>query len=253
MKYQTPNFFIAAAILVILTAPAYSQEHREVPNRAGAATTRPSAVTLRLGTSAVVVPAPAGYEEASSQFENIRIRFTETEAPSNEMLLVHLLSSDCDLLRSGQAPTMAQYTKVSVLRTAKEQAFSQADLQAVVAEFRKNGAAMLDPNGPRMKAVLEHVEQALKKVDSPDATLDMSQPINMGEFEVSPNIYSVMILMSFKTNEGKMNPVLAAMSFMRVQERLLYVFSYRKYKLRTDVDTLRTFAKTWTASILAAN
>ena len=252
MRLRFSTLFVTAIVFAVASL-SYSQEHREVPNKAATVTTRPSAITLRLGTSAVVIPAPVGYEEASSQFEGVKARFSETEAPGNEMLAVHLMSSDCDLLRSGQQATMQQYTKISVLRTAKELPFSQAELASVVAEFRKNGASMLDPSGARMKALLEHLEQGLKNTGSNASGVDMTQPVNMGEFEVSPNIYSVMLLLQFKSSAGQATPVLAGMSYMRVQQRLVYVFTYRKYTSRSDVETLRTFAKTWTANILAAN
>jgi len=246
MKNLTPKFFIVAAIIFLLPAPAFSQEHREVTNRAG--TTSTDKITVRLGSSAVVIPAPEGYEEATSQFERVKARFSETEAPNNEMLAAHLMSSDCDLLRRNQEATMQQYTKVSVLRTAKEEVFTEASLATVVAEFRKNGASMLDPNSPSMKAVLERVAQALKKPD-----LDMSQPVNMGEFEVSPSIYSVMLLLTYKSSSGEATPVLATVSYMRLKQRLVYVFTYRKYSSTSDVEILRSFAKTWTGNILSAN
>jgi len=246
MRNLTPNFFIVVAIIFLLTAPGSSQEHREVTNRAG--TGSAGKITVRLGSSSVVIPAPEGYEEATSQFERVKARFSETEAPGNEMLAAHLMSSDCDLLRRNQEATYQQYTKVSVLRTAKEQVFTQADLAAVVSEFRKNGTSMMDPDSPRMKAVLERVAQALKKPD-----LGMSQPVNMGEFEVSPNIYSVMLLMTYKSSSGAATPVLATMSYMRLQQRLVYLFTYRQYTSRSDVEILRSFAKTWTGKVLSAN
>ena len=251
MRKRVSNLFILAASILVLAIPANSQEHKEVSNSPG--TAKASAVTIRLGTSAVVIPAPEGYEEATSQFESIKARFTETEAPENELLLVHLMANDCELLRRGQEATMEQYTKVSVHRTSKERQFSQAELAEIVSEFRKNGASIMDPNSPKMKAYLEHVEQGLKKTGSPDASLDMSQPVNMGELEVSPNNYSVMLLLPFKGSNGESTPILGVMSFLRLQQRLVYVFTYRRYHSKPDVDALRSFTKTWTSNIFAAN
>jgi hypothetical protein len=246
MRRLNPNFFVVV-ITFLLSATAYSQEHNNVGSRGS------DAVTVRLGSSAVVIPAPEGFEEATSQFENVKTKFTATEAPENEMLLVHLLSSDCDLLRRGQPATMNQYTKVSVLKTVKEQDFSQSELADIVAEFRKNGAALLDPNGPNMKGLLEHLDQALKNTTSTNSSMEMTQPVNMGEFEVSPNIYSVMLLLTFKRGAGETTPILAGLSYMRLKQRLVYAFTYRRYNSKADVEALKTFSQTWTASILAAN
>jgi hypothetical protein len=250
---STPLLF--AAIVLTLSATARAQEHKKGVEKSGAVS-RPVVLTVRLGNSVVVIPAPEGFEEASSQFDSIKARFTETEAPGNEMLAVHLPASDCELLRRGEQTTFNSYTKISVLRDAKEQVFSESDLAALVAEFRKNGATMMDPNGPRMKALLEHIEQGLKKVESGDTQIDMSQPVNLGELEVSPRIYSVMMLMTITRDTGatqSSTPLLAGVTFMRVKQRLIYVFTYRKYHSKSDVEALRVFTKTWTGGILAAN
>jgi len=250
MRHRVSILFIQAASVLVLAIPANSQEHKEISNPPS--TAKAAAVTIRLGTSAVVIPAPEGYEEATSQFESIKTRFTQSEAPSNEMLLVHLMSSDCELLRRTQEPKLDQYTKVSIRQTAKDREYYQADLAALVVEFRKNGASFMDPNSPTMKSLLERVEQRLKKTN-PDGSLDMSQPINMGELEVSPNNYSVMLLLPFKGSSGESMPILAGMSFMRLQQRLVYVYTYRRYHSKADVEILQTFTKAWTSSILAAN
>jgi hypothetical protein len=247
--------FTTVTLLFALSSTTHSQEHgTEAGNRS--ANARAGAVTIHLGSSAVVIPTPDGFEEASSQFERVRTRFTETEAPGNEMLLVHFTASDCNILRSGRDATMNEYTKVSVLSKLKNQVFSESDLATIVTEFRKNGAAALDPNAPLNKATLDKVEQGLQKTESSNTTLNLTQPVNLGEVEVSPNIYSVMILMTFTKNNGTTTtttPILASMTFMRVKQRLLYVYCYRIYRARSDLAALRAFSKTWTGQILAAN
>jgi hypothetical protein len=234
----------ATAAVVLLNATAKSQEHSR------------KAFSVRLGDAEVIVPTPQGFEEASSQFEGVKANFSATESPDNDMLAVYLTASDCELLRQGKQPSMTFYTKVSVLKARRAAPFSTEDLAALGAEFRKSGAGIMDPNGPNMKAQLEHIEQALRSRNSATMSVDMSKPVNLGEFDVRPNVYSVLLIITFKiaSSSGESStPLLAGMCFTRVKDRLVYFFTYRKYQSKADVESLTTFTKKWITMILDAN
>ena len=223
---------------------------------APAQTRKATSTSLQLGDSVVVIPAPDGFEEAASQFESIKTGFTATEDPGNDMLAVHLLTTDCERLRRGESGPFNFYTKISVRKTARERAFSASEFAAIPAEFRKSGAAALDINGPRMKATLEHMEKGLSEVSQNTTKVEMTQPENLGEFDNRANVYSVMLLLNFKFQIGdtqRVTPVLGGLSFVRVNQRLLYVFTYRKYESKRDIEVLRDFTKQWLNMILAAN
>jgi hypothetical protein len=84
----------------------------------------------------------------------------------------------------------------------------------------------------------------------------MTQPINLGEFDTRPNVYSVMLLVNIKTlNSDKETTALIAggLSYVRVKQRLIYVYTYRRYESKADLETLRDFTKHWMGQILAAN
>jgi hypothetical protein len=234
----------ATAIVLLFNATAKSQEHSR------------KVFSVRLGDAEIIIPTPEGFEEASSQFEKVKANFSATESPDNDMLAVYLTASDCELLRQGKQPSMAFYTKVSVLRARRMAPFSTEDLAAVKAEFRKNGAGIMDPNGPQMKAQLQHIEEALSSRDSTKMSVDISKPVNLGEFDVRPNVYGVLLMITFKiaSNSGESaTPLLAGMSFTRVKDRLVYFFTYRKYQSKADVDILTAFTTKWTTMILGAN
>ena len=108
----------ATAAVVLLNATAKSQEHSG------------KAFSVRLGDVEVIVPAPEGFEEASSQFERVKARFSATESPDNDMVAVYLPESDCELLRQGKQPSMAFYTKVSVRKANRAVPYSTEDLAA---------------------------------------------------------------------------------------------------------------------------
>jgi hypothetical protein len=242
MKPRSIN--IAFAILFVASVSAFAQ------------TPKTSVTVFQLGDQATTIPTPEGFEEAASQFEVIKDRFTRTEAPENDMLAVHLPHADCERLRAGEFGPFNFNTKVSVRRAVRDQPYSAERFAGLVAEFRKSGAQILDINSPAMKSAVKRLDKSLSELNQQEAGVDLSQPINLGEFDTRPNVYSVMLVLNFKTKNGDSEvstPVLGGLSYVRVGQRLIYVYTYRKYVSATDVEVLRDFTRKWIGQILAAN
>lgn len=235
---------ITIAVLFLLSASAAAQ------------TRNADLSTFQLGNQVVTIPAPEDFEEAASRFEGVRNRFTLTEAPGNDVLAVHLPHADCEKLRAGEFGPFSFYTKISVRQAVRTTDYSAQRFASLVSEFRKNGSKILDVNSPTMKATLEKLGKNLSELNDQETQVDMSQPINLGEFDTRPNVYSVMLLVNIKmqSSEGELNtPIAGGLSYVRVKQRLLYVYTYRKYESKTDVEVLRDFTKKWIGQILAAN
>jgi hypothetical protein len=235
---------IASAILFVVSASVPAQMRKA------------DAAIFQLGDQVTTIPAPDGFEEAMSQFESIKNQFTLTEAPENDTLAVHLLRADCEKLRKGNSGSFNFYTKISVRKAIRAVDFSAERFANLVSEFRAKGSQVLDINSPTMKASLEHLSKGLTELNKQKTEVDMSQPVNLGEFDTRPNVYSVMLLMNFKTQSGKDQvsvPIVGGLSYVRVKQRLIYVYTYRKYESETDVTVLRDFTKQWIGQILAAN
>lgn len=249
---KTPSVVIAIlALLFVVSMGAVAQTRKTV-----AQTRKPAAAVFQLGDQATRIPAPAGFEEAASQFEKIKHHFTLTEAPENDMLAVHLPRADCKKLRAGGFGPFDFYTKVSIRKGVRAEDYSAARFANLVVTFRESGSKLLDINGPTMKGIVERLDKSLSEISQQTTAIDLSQPVNLGEFDTRPNVYSVMLLMNFKTKVGDAEgsvPVLGGLSYVRIKQRLVYVYTYRKYKAGRDVQILRDFTKRWISRILAAN
>ena len=241
---KTARWVMPLAILFVLTASAFAQ------------TQKTDSGVFKLGDQLISIPTPAGFEEAASQFESIKTHFTVTEDPANDMLAVHMLHADCEKLRAGEAAPLTFYTKVSVSKSARSLDYSAEQFASLVSEFRKTGSQVMDVNGPTMKEALEHLGKGLSDLNKKETQVDMDQPLNLGEFDTRPNVYSVMLLLNLKAQSGdaKVSTLIAGgISFVRVKHRLLFVYTYHKYESKADVETLRDFTKQWIGQILAAN
>lgn len=233
----------ALAVLFVLSASVVAQ-------------TRKAVDTFPLGDQVIAIPAPPGFEESTSQFENIKKHFTETEAPDNDLLVVHLPHADCEKLRAGEFGPFNFNTKVSIRRAIRDQNYSAERFASLVSTFRKSGSQIMNINGPTMKGVLERLDKTLSALREEETQVDLSQPVNLGEFDTRPNVYGVMLLLNLTTRTGDREvtvPILGGLSYLRVKQRLIYVYTYRKYTSKTDVGILRDFTKQWIGQILTAN
>lgn len=214
------------------------------------------APVFQLGDQATTIPAPTGFCEAASQFEIIRSQFTATEAAGNEMLAIFLPQADCDRLRAGTPGPFNFYTKVSVRAAVRAESYSSTRFADLVAYFRKNEGTLLDMNSPAMKATLRRLNQGLSNLNNKETQVDLPQLTRLGEFDTRPNVYSVMLLMKMTASSGDSvvtTPLLGGLTYLRVKDRMIYVYTYRKYTAEDDVNVLRDFTKQWVTQILAAN
>jgi len=252
MKVSHSLLRIVAA-LVVFAGLAQAQPHEA---RNGA--------SVQLGDKLIVVPAPKGFEEAGSQFKEIKDRFVATEAPGADFLLAHLPVSQCESLRNGEPVALERYTKVTVLKALRDVIFSETDMAAAVAEFRKNSGALFDPDGPTMRAVTEKAERGLTELESKPIGLGLKPTENLGEFDVRPGVFSVLLLITYQVEVGgtqSIMPMLASLTFLKVKQRLLYVTVYRKInsaaalktELKPGISDVKQFTTTWVNEILAAN
>jgi hypothetical protein len=212
--------------------------------------------TFQLGNQLTVLPAPDGFEEAASQFEFIKDHFSRTEVQENDMLAVHLSRAECDKVRAGESATFNFYTKVSVRKAIREEEYSAERFAQLVTTFRKTSSQVLDVNGPALKNAVQQLDKGLSEINKQETKVALSQPVNLGEFDTRPNVYGVMLMMNFTSKSGGSEvtvPLVAGLSYVRVKQRLIYVYTYRRYSSATDVEVLRDFTRQWIGKILAAN
>lgn len=213
-------------------------------------------MNLQLGRVGVVLPAPEGFEEVASQFESVRTNMAATEDPGNEFLAAHLPAETAAALRRGERVSPDFYTKVSILRQFKDRDVTEAELRQMASLFSARAGQLFDPDGTLMKERVRQLEDALTGLSGTQTDVGFGQPEMLGVLEDAPGVFSMMmrISISYKAGEtAKVVPLLATMSMVRVRSRLLYVYVYKRFESRADVNLLRDFTRKWTASIAAAN
>jgi hypothetical protein len=253
VKLRTSRLLIAAASLFCVAVVATAQS----PEAAKSS-------SVKLGDQVIVIPNPEGFEETISQFESVKRFFLAMESPDIETLLAHLPTSDCELLRKKSRPALNFYTKVSVSKGKRELTRTNADMAGLVAAFRKKGAALFDPDGPAVKSAMEKGERVLSAERSQQIELEAMETQNLGEFDVRPEVYSVMIFVTYKIDVAgtqSMRPTVGSMTWLKVGQRIINLAVYRKIsppaavktELKPAVIEVQQFTTKWVNEILAAN
>lgn len=252
MKPRRSMLFLAAIIVLCVSDinSAQSQQARSS--------------SVKLGDKVIIIPDPEGFEEASSQFEIVKQFLARMETGAGDNLLLHMPTSDCERMRTGLRPELRYYTKVSVVKGQRESIASNGDIARHVADARKNGAVMFDPDGPTMKSMMEKLSQRFSEAFSKQIEFDVNDSQYLGEFDVRPDVYSGMVFILYtKDVKGTKSTTatVGSMTVLKVGTRIIHIDVYRnlsspaavKTELKPSVIEVKQFTTKWVNEILAAN
>ena len=251
MIYKISQLIIAITVVLAVSAVAHSQEHEPV-----SPVNKESNLTVRLGDRVIAIPPPTGFEEASSQFPNIKTRFQASEPPENDLIGAYLPKAECEALRRGEAVVLTYYAKASVLRMARDSAFNDSQFAEMVSYLRANSETLMDPQGAKIKQVLQQLDKVYTKEKAQETKVALAEPKNLGVIDNRANVFTIMIAMTVNIDSGGTQstiPMLAGITYLKIKEKVIFVFTYRKYNSQADLETLKNFTINWNNGILAAN
>ncbi|MEQ1762261.1 MAG: hypothetical protein ABL984_03845 [Pyrinomonadaceae bacterium] len=216
----------------------------------------PSAGTLseefQLGSRSVKVPAPDGFMGAFTRFDKIAERMIATEDAGNEVLTVHLPASEFPKFEANQDQDLDLYTKVSVSKRVKTLDISPSMFADVVSASEKQIVALLGPNSDIFKRVEGNTGKGLTELWGNETTVRINEPKYLGFFEKGTDTLSFMMSMNFDINNRKFS-ILNTTSFVRANNRVLFIYTYKRNPIAGDIEKLRSLASKWTKEIRDAN
>jgi hypothetical protein len=216
------------------------------------ALTAQSSNSYKLGTRTVIISPPKDFVDVVPRFERIAARFIATESPGNEVLAVHVPETYVSRLEKLEEPAFDFYTKVSVSKRLKEIDCTRANFSDAVSQVRKSFDSYLNPKGQFLLSIVKNANKGLTEHLGQDPELKIGETKNLGYFDSQPDIFSAMILMKVEAF-GKPISLLGTLSLIRVNNRMIYVYAYRKLETENDAEILRDFTKKWTSEIMESN
>lgn len=210
------------------------------------------ASVLKLGNRTVRVPSPSGLVEGSARFSHLKSRFVVTESPGNDMLAVFVPESILPILEKGNIPPYDQWAKISILKKFNATDVDAATFKLFADKFEKTLPQLIDEQSPAFKNAVSNMRKGLSGLLGQKVEADLTQPKSLGIFDRQQNIHSTLIVSTLSDARGS-RLILGTLSLLRVNQRLLFVYTYQTLTDENDADRIRKFTKKWTADILAAN
>ena len=212
----------------------------------------PSADAISFGNRQIRVPAPDGFTAISGKFERVMQRMRAGQGPTTELLEAYVPLTLAAELRKSQDINVPFYTLVAVGDGDREKDFSQADYDAEVAIVKDNFNAIIDPNGPVMKAIEANADKNVSQLDGSEANAKFTGSKPLGFFEKSDKVFSGMMLSESEVR-GRHLSMLMTVSMLYVNHREVLTYFFKMFPAGKDFTTLPDLAKKWNAAILAAN
>jgi hypothetical protein len=204
------------------------------------------ASTFRVGLKSVVVGSPStDLVEPGSDFRVIFEVFVPT---TNRLVAAFLLPEELRATLKGTTP-LSRYAFVQVPRRAEFAAVTPEIFKQIAGSMGQEFAASMDT---AVKDSQDEMNRRLKALNANPTTLTLDKPLMLGSFFSKPDAVGFGSVMPYDVN-GKMVKLAAAVSVVRVQERVLFLYLYTIYKDQESVNWVRTTSEKWADTILAAN
>lgn len=233
MPCRIPLLLALTAVVLVVSAPAQTELD-----------------TFSLGNTRIRIPTPEGFAPVSSQFPRLFGRFVSTEAADNVVLEVHVDEALLmDLIRNEDVD-LQFYTKVSAPRDAS--VLKPKQFSMLIQQLESQIGGFFDPRSVQLAEATKRIRRDLSRHDREESAFGVKSTKDLGSFERRPNLFSHMVLLNVESRKGTI-PLLATSSILLLNERLVFVSTYRRLTEVMDAESLRDFTRKWTAEILAAN
>lgn len=213
--------------------------------------------TVQLGSVKLVIPTPDGFVNVSG-YPSILEHFQSRVPAFNDLLVPYWPAEGVQKIISGESKDFDQFSNanVQIIKSLRENPTDKSYLAEVIAGTRKDGVKLLDINNPFMRKNIDDLEKKIAKQSKGTIEMDISGLEYLGEYDSTDNLFSMMLLskMSITTgNEKKDAIVIGGASMILIKQRLLFVFIYKEFKTKEDIEILKAASRKWTSQIIEAN
>ncbi len=224
------NTFILFITLLLATFSAFAQE---------------KTTNITVGGNPIKFPAPtAQFKEVG---EEQRSLFNAFVPESNKLLCVFLDTSDYNRLSSGNTEgiVMEKYMLIEVNSQVESTNLGLDDF----ADVKKGVASSLKTD---MNEIIEDANKILKLKLEDNADVEIGKPNYLGCIYETKESYGLLMSFNIKS-ETKTVKKLCSLNFLRLNNRLIYIYVYCNFDDITKVKWLKNISESWAKEILKAN
>lgn len=235
------SLFSLVSFFILISGTAIAQDKSPAP----AKPLEPQ--SYRSGLKSIVIPPPTA--DLSEIGPDYRVLMDSSVPDTNRLLAAFLSAEDFVNVRSGISKGANRYALVENLRRAE---FIDVDADT----FKQVSNSVAQQFGATLNASVkdeeEELNRKLKAMRGSDTTMTLDKPMQLGVFFSKPNACSFGIIQQISA-AGSSVKMVAGVTILRVQNRLIYAYLYSAYKDEDSVQWVRKISEQWADAILKAN
>jgi len=201
---------------------------------------------IKAGGTELTLPGPgSGFAEAG---DKLRTTFFELLAPSsNRLLSAYVPEKTLERLNAGRSDELDIYAMVEVPRRAE---YSDVTPQAFEQVLKG-----VEPSMGKLQLNVGELQQEMNTRLQSLGTkpIDIGHPEMLGGIFRKSNAAGFAMLLAVKQGEDRSDTMAAGMAVLRVKQRLVFAYLYRKYESPETVSWVRKNLEVWCDAILAKN
>lgn len=242
MKKYLSIFIIGFLVLFICDLHAQTEKNKESAISAA----QQKIEEFKAGGTLINIPQPSS--DLVEVGYDVREQMEIFVPASNRLLCGYMKASDIPLFIKGDPNfVLAQYASIQVARVSEYQDCAISDFKELVDYLKGSFNNDID-------SIIEESEaefnNRLKSMDLSKISID--KPVDLGTLFSKPDIHSIGMLSTYSDGTKSWTLVIAT-TFIRVRERLLFVYVFNSYENEQTIVLTRTLAEEWADAILAAN
>lgn len=193
------------------------------------------------------LPSPAdGFVEVG---DRLRTTVFDLFAPSNNRLLTaYVPALTLDKLNAGM--TTGDLDAYGMIEVSRQAEYAELTTQAFQKLLESMGPALGKLAAQKIGDVTEEINIRLKSLGN--KPIEVGHPEMLGQLFEKTDASGFAMLMAVKADEHS-DTMATGFAVLRVKNRLLFAYLYRKYESAETVNLLRKNLDSWTDAILASN
>jgi hypothetical protein len=214
----------------------------------GSSAKLPQAAAFKAGGTPIAIPSPA--KEMNEIGDDNRALMDAFVAQSNRLIACFMLKGDLQKLKGGANDSiLARYAMVQVPRRGEYLDCGSSDFKEVANSLKEEFGDILSSS---MKETEDEFNKRMKSLDLEEATVSLGAPIQLGCLFSKQDAYCFGMIVPFTMGGNSIKMGMGAV-FMRVKQRLLFVYLYSEYKDDDSIAWIRVTIEDWADAIIKAN
>ncbi|MBN2182244.1 MAG: hypothetical protein JW715_10045 [Sedimentisphaerales bacterium] len=211
---------------------------------------------ITVGDQTISIPSPSGFTEISSISPETVQLFENMCPPTNRLLAIFVTEDDAGLLILDKAGQFNSYMLVQSSKEMEAISFTKYQFKEIREMLRSQFDSMFEERRDLIDKLTDQTSHALSNRFNEEIDFDVGDIVPLGIDSETASSITASLLGKYKiTVAGDVieQTMAATMCFLLVNEKVVYLYVYRTYDDKSDLDWTRKTNQHWMNEILKAN